>query len=95
MPYLGLHVDAGAWIVDFHKQEDTNGCIFIVDPATPPNGSDELNNFEPKLITDILTAIGKTLNRSEEHNQLGRHASRPASDHSKQGLGLSLRAQAE
>ena len=60
VPYLGLHVDAGAWIVDFHKQEDTNGCIFIVDPTTPPNGSDELNNFEPKLITDILAAIGKT-----------------------------------
>lgn len=65
VPYLGLHVDAGAWIVDFHKQEDTNGCIFIVDPATPPlkpDGvkNDELNNFEPKLITDILAAIGKT-----------------------------------
>jgi hypothetical protein len=60
VPYLGLHVDAGAWIVDFHKQEDTNGCIFIVDPTTPPNGSDELNNFEPRLITDILASIGKT-----------------------------------
>ncbi len=60
VPYLGLHVDAGAWIVDFHKQEDTNGCIFIVDPATPPNGTDELKNFEPKLITDILKSIGKT-----------------------------------
>jgi hypothetical protein len=60
VPYLGLHVDAGAWIVDFHKQEDTNGCIFIVDPATPPLNTKELNTFEPKLITDILASIGKT-----------------------------------
>jgi hypothetical protein len=60
VPYLGLHVDAGAWIVDFHKQEDTNGCIFIVDPATPPLNTEALNTFEPQLITDILTSIGKT-----------------------------------
>ena len=46
-----------------HKQEATNGCIFIVDPATPemddpdPN---KLGEFEPKLIRDILAAVGRT-----------------------------------
>lgn len=38
IPYLGLVIDDGmkkrGW-VDLHKQEATNGCIFIVDPSTP------------------------------------------------------------
>jgi hypothetical protein len=62
VPYLGLVVDDGmkkkAW-VDLHKQEATNGCIFIVDPATPEYGTDELLKFEPKLISDVLASIGK------------------------------------
>jgi hypothetical protein len=62
VPYLGLVVADGmknrAW-VDLHKQEATNGCIFIVDEDTPAMGSDELNDFEPKLIVDVLAAIGK------------------------------------
>ena len=42
-----------------HKQEATNGCIFIVDPETPEYGTEQLNTFEPKLITDVLASIGK------------------------------------
>jgi hypothetical protein len=62
VPYLGLVVDDGmkkkGW-VDLHKQEATNGCIFIVDPNTPEYGKDELKTFEPQLINDILASIGK------------------------------------
>jgi hypothetical protein len=62
VPYLGLVVDDGmkkkAW-VDLHKQEATNGCIFIVDPATPDYGTEDLLKFEPKLIKDVLASIGK------------------------------------
>ena len=60
IPYLGLGVDDGmrgkVGTVDMHKEEATNGCIFIVDPTTPemddpdPN---KLGKFEPKLIQDI------------------------------------------
>ncbi len=62
VPYLGLLIDDGmkkkGW-VDLHKQEATNGCIFIVDPATPEYGTEELKTFEPKLLTDVLASIGK------------------------------------
>jgi hypothetical protein len=62
IPYLGLVVADGmkktAW-VDLHKQEATNGCIFIVDPATPGVDQPTLHDFEPRLIVDILAAIGK------------------------------------
>ena len=47
-----------AW-VDIHKQEQTNGCIFIVDPNTPKLGDAALDLFEPQLIVDVLAAIGK------------------------------------
>ena len=47
-----------AW-VDMHKQEQTNGCIFIVDPTTPSLGNKALDQFEPQLIVDVLAAIGK------------------------------------
>jgi hypothetical protein len=62
--YLGLFVNDGmkhrGW-VDMHKQEATNGCIFIDDPNTP-DMSDlaKINAFEPQLIHDVLAAIGKT-----------------------------------
>ena len=66
--YLGLVIDDGmkrrAW-VDLHKQEATNGCIFIVDPNTPeydPSDSvkfEALQKFEPKLIQDVLASINK------------------------------------
>jgi len=62
IPYLGLVVDDGmkkrGW-VDMHKQEDTNGCIFIVDPATPAANTLDIKSFEPKLLIDILAVIGK------------------------------------
>ncbi len=42
-----------------HKQEQTNGCMFLVDPNTPSIGNKTaLDNFEPKFITDIQAAIG-------------------------------------
>jgi hypothetical protein len=60
--YLGLTVDEGkksvGW-VDMHKQEATNGCIFIDQEGTPALGDPSLDNFEPKLIIDILASIGK------------------------------------
>jgi hypothetical protein len=63
VPYLGLVVDDGmkkrGW-VDMHKEEETNGCIFIVDPATPEADSPDIMKFEPKLIKDVLVSIGKT-----------------------------------
>ena len=62
VPYLGLmlddHMKKRGW-VDMHKQEATNGCIFIVDPSTPDYGSEELKTFEPQLIIDVLASIGK------------------------------------
>jgi hypothetical protein len=62
VPYLGLLIDDGMkkkGCVDMQKQEATNGCIFIVDPATPEYGKEELKTFEPKLLTDVLASIGK------------------------------------
>ena len=63
--YLGLVIDDGmkhrGW-VDLHKQEATNGCIFIVDPNTPkydPKDTTALDAFEPKLLIDVLASIGK------------------------------------
>jgi hypothetical protein len=45
-------------MVDLHKQEKTNGCIFIVDPDTPPlSHTSQLNLFEPQLIKDIQAHI--------------------------------------
>ena len=75
--YYGLQVDDSknyyrgrSIMVDIHKQEDTNGCIFIVDDSTPPVPDDDgpaaqkaaalkkLNDFEPKFIKDIQAKIG-------------------------------------
>lgn len=64
--YYGLMInDALGWytahkvMVDLHKQEATNGCIFIVDPATPPlSDPARLNLFEPQLIKDIQAHVG-------------------------------------
>jgi len=68
IPYLGLAMDDGFRdgsanqgrhvYIDLHKQEQTNGCIFIVDPATPAVGTDELRTFEPALIKKIIAAKG-------------------------------------
>jgi hypothetical protein len=45
--------------VDLHKQEATNGCIFIVDEFTPPLSNPALlNRFEPQLIKDIQSEVG-------------------------------------
>src|SRR5262249_52342052 len=66
--YYGLMVDdslgmyrSGAVRIDIHKQEATNGCIFIVDDATPRYDSKALaplSLFEPKLIQAVQKAIG-------------------------------------
>lgn len=65
--YRGRHI-----MIDFHKQEATNGCIFIVDDSTPPMPDSSLtaaqkaaaiktlNEFEPKFIKDIQAKIGAT-----------------------------------
>jgi len=73
--YLGLYVNDGmkhrGW-VDMHKQEATNGCIFIEDPNTP-DMSDlaKINSFEPQLIHDVLAAIGKTASQVRSAIHLG------------------------
>jgi hypothetical protein len=69
--YYGLRVDdkkgyyaSGQIRVDLHKQEATNGCIFIVDDGTPPYmhgnkaATATLNSFEPQLIKDVQKSIG-------------------------------------
>ena len=75
--YYGLQVDDSknyykgrSIMVDIHKEEDTNGCIFIVDDSTPPLPDDDdpapaksaalkkLNDFEPKFIKDVQAKIG-------------------------------------
>jgi len=65
IPYLGLGVKDGfrgkTATVDMHKQEATNGCIFIVDPKTPAIGDTNLGKFEPKLIKDILAKTGTSV----------------------------------
>jgi hypothetical protein len=68
VPYLGLALDdgfrdgtanAGEHVyIDIHKEEATNGCIFIVDPATPALGAAALRTFEPALIRKSLAAAG-------------------------------------
>jgi hypothetical protein len=68
IPYLGLALDDGFRdgsankgehvYVDMHKEEQTNGCIFVVDKATPALGTDALRTFEPTLIRKILAAKG-------------------------------------
>ncbi len=66
--YYGLTVDdslgmyrSGHVRIDIHKQEATNGCIFIVDDGTPAYDSRNLtplNLFEPALIQSVQKAIG-------------------------------------
>jgi hypothetical protein len=69
IPYLGLALDDGfrdgsanegkKVSIDLHKEEYTNGCIFIVHDGpgeTPAVGTDALRTFEPALIKKILAA---------------------------------------
>ena len=54
---------SGKYQVDLHKEEATNGCIFIVDPKTPPYDNNAaaiaaLNNFEPQFIKDVQKSVG-------------------------------------
>ena len=68
VPYLGLALDDGfrdgsankgkTVRIDMHKQEQTLGCIFIVDENTPALGEAALHTFEPALIKKILAAKG-------------------------------------
>jgi hypothetical protein len=48
------------WVrIDLHKKEATNGCIFVMDPNTPPISDPiRLNQFEPQFIKDVQKAIG-------------------------------------
>lgn len=73
--YYGLRIDDslgwydnGSVRVDLHKQEATNGCIFIVDPNTPAySNKAALNMFEPQLIKDIQAHI-----RARDKSNIGR-----------------------
>lgn len=63
--YYGLRVDdklgyysSGKARIDLHKQENTNGCIFIVDPNTPSVSDPALSAFEPKFITEVMARVG-------------------------------------
>lgn len=64
--YYGLWIDdSRGWYrtghvrVDLHKREATNGCIFILEPGTPPYvDKAKLNAFEPQFIKDIQSAVG-------------------------------------
>ncbi len=64
--YYGLMVDdklgyyrTGKVRIDLHKEEATNGCIFIRDPATPGLGEPvKLSAFEPEFITKVQAAAG-------------------------------------
>lgn len=60
IPYLGLAVRdrfRGKGVtIDMHKQENTNGCIFIYDRNTPKLSDPKLKTFEPRLILDVLRA---------------------------------------
>jgi len=75
--YFGLQVDdtqnyykGGSIMIDFHKEESTNGCIFIIDENTPPMPDDSMTaaqraaalrrvtDFEPKFITDVQAKLG-------------------------------------
>jgi hypothetical protein len=48
----------GSVRIDIHKQEQTDGCMFIVDPATPPlTSKTALDNFEPQFIKSIQSEI--------------------------------------
>lgn len=74
VPYVGLVVAEGkkhkGW-VDIHKEEQTNGCIFITDPDTPALHTPELDTFEPKLIHEVLAVIGKTPDQVKGMIRLG------------------------
>lgn len=75
IPYLGLGVQDGmrgkTATVDLHKQEATNGCIFIVDPKTPSLNDSNLGKFEPKLIVDILKQTGRNVADVKSRVSLG------------------------
>lgn len=57
--------------VDPHKQEATNGCIFIVDPDTPAMDDSNLDTFEPKLIHAILASLGRKAEDTKSRVSLG------------------------
>jgi len=66
---LGYYTRKKGWVrIDIHKEEATNGCIFIKDSNTPPlsetpspSETIRLNAFEPQFIKDIQKKIGATI----------------------------------
>lgn len=64
--YYGLMIwDKLGWYssgkvrVDLHKEEATNGCVFIKDPDTPDyTDTARLNAFEPQFIRDVQAQVG-------------------------------------
>ncbi len=57
---VGYYTRQKGWVrIDLHKEEATNGCIFIKDPETPPlSETIRLNAFEPQFIREVQKAIG-------------------------------------
>lgn len=74
--YFGIQVDdslgyysSGRVRIDIHKEEATNGCIFILEAGTPDYPDDtlspaakaaalaKLSQFEPQVIKDVQKAI--------------------------------------
>ncbi len=66
---LGYYTRKTGWVrIDIHKEEATNGCIFIKDSNTPPlsetpslSETIRLNAFEPQFIKDIQKNIGAAI----------------------------------
>jgi hypothetical protein len=75
IPYVGIGVRDGhrgkGATVDMHKQEDTNGCIFIVDPNTPGTDDANIGKFEPYLIRDVMKRRGIDITKVKGSVSLG------------------------
>ena len=77
VPYTGIGVRDGHRgrdvTIDMHKHEATNGCILIDDPDTPALDDPQIDTFEPKLIHDVLAAVGRsTVSTADGTIELGK-----------------------
>ena len=52
--------------IDLHKQDQTNGCIFIVDDKAPAVGTQDMRTFEPALITKNSRSRGRRRSQTRE-----------------------------